>query len=208
MNREVKIANRVMMAATFSQFEQALKQHDWTYNYSDDGRVWRRGEAQAKDIESMAKELVLVDADRTVDLYNKYGREGWSGDWTDVTADKWMNIHRHEAELAAYRKTLEKEIREGGRLFGTPIAGKWSDNGWIGYPPNFTLLVRGKDHSEFTIVLSGTGRGSHLAIRKGTLVAQEKVEGYYSIVGGVKPEEVARTIQKMYKDLVERGVIE
>ena len=31
---------------TSAEYWDALKAHDWYYHFSDDGRVWRRGEAQ------------------------------------------------------------------------------------------------------------------------------------------------------------------
>lgn len=43
---------------TLEEFEQLLKAHDWTYNYSDDHRVWTRGREQANNI---AKARKLLD---------------------------------------------------------------------------------------------------------------------------------------------------
>ena len=43
---------------TLEEFEQLLKAHDWTYNYSDDHRVWTKGREQANNI---AKARKLLD---------------------------------------------------------------------------------------------------------------------------------------------------
>jgi hypothetical protein len=36
-------------------FDQKLRNHDWYYNYSDDGRVWRAGEQVENEIRSISK---------------------------------------------------------------------------------------------------------------------------------------------------------
>ena len=36
-------------------FDQKLRNHDWFYNYSDDGRVWRAGEQVENEIRSISK---------------------------------------------------------------------------------------------------------------------------------------------------------
>jgi len=50
-----------------ADYEKMLKSHDWTYDYSDDHRVWQRGNEQAKAIRRMAD---ILDPDRKI--YNKY----------------------------------------------------------------------------------------------------------------------------------------
>lgn len=37
-------------------FAEILRMHDWTYHYSDDGSVWRAGEANHKNIMKIAGE--------------------------------------------------------------------------------------------------------------------------------------------------------
>lgn len=39
----------------YSEFAKMLRGHDWTYAWSDDGRVWRAGEATQSKIEATAK---------------------------------------------------------------------------------------------------------------------------------------------------------
>lgn len=45
----------------------ALRDHDWTYEYSDDFRVWRRGEAEKHEIQALIPQV--PDGKR---LYDKY----------------------------------------------------------------------------------------------------------------------------------------
>lgn len=46
---------------------QKLKSHDWTYNYSDDHRAWKKGSAEAAEIAQLRKKL-----DPKGEIYNKY----------------------------------------------------------------------------------------------------------------------------------------
>ncbi len=39
------------------KYAKLLKEHDWTYAFSDDQRVWRKGEAERKVLEDMQKVL-------------------------------------------------------------------------------------------------------------------------------------------------------
>jgi hypothetical protein len=45
MQEEGRESDR-MVAAGLVEFEEMLKAHDWTYAFSDDHRVFKRGEAQ------------------------------------------------------------------------------------------------------------------------------------------------------------------
>ena len=64
-----------------------LKAHDWTYDYSDDHRVWQRGSKEADEIRSLGD---ILDPDRK--LYKQYspfyeaiqeklGKDDDMGDW-------------------------------------------------------------------------------------------------------------------------------
>ena len=64
-----------------------LKSHDWTYEYSDDHRMWQRGSDEAGEIRLMAK-----DIDPDLKLYKQYspfheslqeklGKDDDMGDW-------------------------------------------------------------------------------------------------------------------------------
>lgn len=54
-------------------FEYLLAKHDWTYNYADDMRDWRRGEAQKKEFLALKQELVEDGFEAETDeLYKHY----------------------------------------------------------------------------------------------------------------------------------------
>ena len=84
MNSEKGIVSRVMVAASFGQFEQLLRRHDWRYNWSDDYSVVVAGRRSFATILEMAKELVKIDARRTVALYNRYGKLGLGSDFMEA----------------------------------------------------------------------------------------------------------------------------
>jgi hypothetical protein len=58
---------------TLQEFEQLLKAHDWTYNYSDDHRAWDKGREQANQIDKARKLLAEKGLKEEADkLHNKY----------------------------------------------------------------------------------------------------------------------------------------
>lgn len=46
------------------EFAQLVRQHDLTYNYSDDGSVWRRGQAAYDRIVTASKQFPREDVVR------------------------------------------------------------------------------------------------------------------------------------------------
>ena len=58
---------------TLQEFEQLLKVHDWTYQYSDDHRAWDKGREQANKIDKARKLLVEKGLKEEADkLHYKY----------------------------------------------------------------------------------------------------------------------------------------
>jgi hypothetical protein len=53
------------------QFEQLLKNHDWTYMMSDDSRYYRKGQMQLKEID----EAIAQNGEEFQNLYNRYKAE-------------------------------------------------------------------------------------------------------------------------------------
>ena len=49
---------------TLEEFEQMVNRHDLTYDYSDDGAVWRRGVASENAIKEAAKQFTIEDVRR------------------------------------------------------------------------------------------------------------------------------------------------
>jgi hypothetical protein len=58
---------------TLQALEQKLKAHDWYYDYSDDGSVYRRGRDQSDEIHKLSRQLAAAgqEAEVTV-LFKKY----------------------------------------------------------------------------------------------------------------------------------------
>ena len=40
---------------TLTEFYDLLKRHDWSYNYSDDHRVWQRGQDESNMIQPILR---------------------------------------------------------------------------------------------------------------------------------------------------------
>ena len=56
----------------WESFEHLLKIHDWYYSYSDDHRVWQRGQTAEDTLQRRFRSLKEVDAPRAQALYDKY----------------------------------------------------------------------------------------------------------------------------------------
>ena len=53
-----------MNKLSINQFEELLKNHDWSYQMSEDSRYYRRGQMQLKEIESAIAEGYKASAQR------------------------------------------------------------------------------------------------------------------------------------------------
>ena len=58
---------------SLNEFWKMLHNHDWTYEYSDDGSVWRRGQKQFDEIQYVVKNGTLEHKE----LYNQYSEYAW-----------------------------------------------------------------------------------------------------------------------------------
>jgi hypothetical protein len=63
--------------AVFDAFVALLDSHDYSFDYSDDGRVWRNGRDQQKVIEGMMTRYIPLQA-----VYALYHSYWWSGNHT------------------------------------------------------------------------------------------------------------------------------
>tara|TARA_R100000808_G_scaffold2572_1_gene10033 strand:+ start:1677 stop:2144 length:468 start_codon:yes stop_codon:yes gene_type:complete len=54
----------------FTTFENLLKSHDWTFDFSDDHSVWTRGNEERSRLRSLALTLGEHDAERVSHLWN------------------------------------------------------------------------------------------------------------------------------------------
>ena len=59
--------------------EKLLKSHDWTYEFSDDHRVWKQGMAERSAINQEQKRLIsngLATVEEVQELTKKYAPKG------------------------------------------------------------------------------------------------------------------------------------
>ena len=54
----------------FTTFENLLKSHDWTFDFSDDHSVWTRGNEELERLRSIALTLGEHDSERVANLWN------------------------------------------------------------------------------------------------------------------------------------------
>jgi len=68
---------------------EKLKNHDWTYEYSDDHNTWRKGQAERREILSMVKTI------------------------SDVATALAFAQKVPEGHRAAYIEDVQKELKDG-----------------------------------------------------------------------------------------------
>ena len=56
----------------FEAFEEALKKHDWFYQFSDDHSVWQAGSAAAMQLAKLRAAASKIDKERADELYSQY----------------------------------------------------------------------------------------------------------------------------------------
>lgn len=64
-----------MSDVSLSQYWDILNRHDWTYMMSDDGEVYRRGDAEHHRVKKMAEQSEAHKA-----LFDGFYRYIWSGE--------------------------------------------------------------------------------------------------------------------------------
>ncbi len=84
--------------------EKELRQHDWTYEYSDDHGVWRSGSAHEKRIREMVKDAYAEGCDPADLFYKYYPGAGCNGPHSYGIERSW------EEQL---EKQLEKATDDG-----------------------------------------------------------------------------------------------
>jgi predicted nucleic acid-binding Zn-ribbon protein len=61
---------------SLNRFWRMLRDHDWTFDYSDDGSVWRRGQAELNAI----REVVEAGGEEYKKLFKEYSEYAWRKD--------------------------------------------------------------------------------------------------------------------------------
>lgn len=78
-------------AAELEDFIWKLERHDWRYEYSDDGRVWRAGVNAQRELEAIAKtDSILAQAMLAIQV--KYCGQGNYADRVLRCADQLNTI--------------------------------------------------------------------------------------------------------------------
>lgn len=65
MTQQIKVTPAV------AEYNRLNKNHDYSYMFSDDGRVWRRGEEESKELNQLYSQLTAQEKD-LVGLYNNH----------------------------------------------------------------------------------------------------------------------------------------
>ena len=71
MDNEIKVEELTVKETAQAHYKKLLSSHDKYYQYSDDGRVFRKGQAEYKVLQTMQQ---LIDVDKIV--WNEYFKEG------------------------------------------------------------------------------------------------------------------------------------
>ena len=69
MEKLRQIIREEIKSILLEDLEQDLKSHDWYFNYSDDGRVYRKG---AQELENILDQMKKMDSKEAQSLWNKY----------------------------------------------------------------------------------------------------------------------------------------
>lgn len=99
--------------------EQLCAKHDWSYEMSDDFRVWATGKAEFLDMTGLAKELAHEDDKRACSIWNRFapacGRVG-----------TFLTLQANVKELRAWLDEIDEEIEtENARPNSKPMRHKY-----------------------------------------------------------------------------------
>lgn len=65
------MAQEIKVTPAVAEYNRLNKDHDYSYMYSDDGRVWRRGNEESKALQAIYDKLTPEEKD-LVGLYNNH----------------------------------------------------------------------------------------------------------------------------------------
>ena len=77
---------------TLNEYDKLLRGHDWYYNYSDDGRVWRAGESVQSQIVRLSK--TSEDHFTLYDAWSKHYFSGPSFDTEKFTKEQLDEVRK------------------------------------------------------------------------------------------------------------------
>ena len=83
--------------------EQLCAEHDWSYEMSDDFRVWAQGKLERLRMTDLAKELAHEDDKKTCSIWNKFAPESGK-------AATFLPPQVNTKELHAWMAEIDEEI--------------------------------------------------------------------------------------------------
>jgi hypothetical protein len=86
------------------QFHKMLERHDWSYDYSDDSSVWRRGQQQEKAI----MDAIKKGGQPYQDLYDKYVNQEKSGEKLEAPQKDKAELEQDRAILNDMQSSIEQ----------------------------------------------------------------------------------------------------
>tara|TARA_B000000475_G_C15765412_1_gene352945 strand:+ start:167 stop:628 length:462 start_codon:yes stop_codon:yes gene_type:complete len=99
------------------EFTNALKSHDWLFDFSDDHSVWTRGRDEKASLVAMGKQLVSSEemtSGQVANLWNEFSPERFrvSGNHFDATPEKPRRafVNRPPRPSMGQVVTLKKEL--------------------------------------------------------------------------------------------------
>jgi hypothetical protein len=89
------------------QFHRMLERHDWSYDYSDDSSVWRKGQQQEKAI----MDAIKRGGQPYQDLYDKYVNQEKSGEKLEAPQKDRAELDQDRDTLHNMKSSIE-EVRD------------------------------------------------------------------------------------------------
>ena len=114
------------------KYEELLKRHDWTYNYSDDHRAWKKGSVQANEIRQLRG------------ILNDLGL----GSIASEMYDKHSPFTKKDANVQEEKQRLDPKCWDGYKKQGTKMKGDTRVNNCVPVKETKSNILRGLNESE------------------------------------------------------------
>ena len=94
-----------------SKFTNALRSHDWFFDFSDDHSVWTRGRNEKESLVAMAKKLVAdgMDSIEVANLWNEFAPSRFGAEPFQFEAPKFDKPQNKELSLLKKMSDLESD---------------------------------------------------------------------------------------------------
>ena len=114
------------------KYEELLKRHDWTYNYSDDSRAWSKGKKEADEIRRMKRTL------------SDLGLEAIASEMYD----KHSPFTKKDANVQEEKQRLDPKCWDGYKKQGTKMKGDTRVNNCVPVKETKSNILRGLNEGE------------------------------------------------------------